>query len=299
MSQLALGLVLANAAVLLVASFNRLLTTDQGFDQEHLLTARLQLVGPKYAEKGQVGVFLGELQRRLQSLPGTRDAAVTTKLPLFGGNNGTEIIEGRERDFGSIPGPEVERSTVSPTYFRAMGIPLVDGRLLADSDAEAPVAVINQAFARIGWPGQSPLGRRFRSDTTWFTVVGVVGDVRQWGPELPARPELYRLFSATPRYDSEDYLMARPYVLLRTSGEPLELAGALRQAVRALDPDQPISELSTMRQRVEQASESRRFLTTLITALALVALILVAGHRHCSHHMIPNMAVLIPTGSGV
>ncbi|MCU0291987.1 MAG: ABC transporter permease [Thermoanaerobaculaceae bacterium] len=275
-SQLALGLVLANAAVLLLASFNRLLATDQGFDQANLLTARLQLVGPKYSEKGQVGVLLGELQRRLESLPGVREAAVTTKLPLYGGNNGNEIIEGRERDFGTIPGPEVERSTVSPTYFRTMGIPLVDGRLLTDSDAEAPVAVINQAFARIGWPGQSPLGRRFRSDTTWFTVVGVVGDVRQWGPELPARPELYRLFAAEPRYDSEDWLMARPYVLLRTAGEPLERAAALRQAVRALDPDQPITDLATMQQRVEQASESRRFLTTLITALAGIALALVA-----------------------
>jgi hypothetical protein len=157
-----------------------------------------------------------------------------------------------------------------------MGILLVDGRLLTDNDAEAPVAVINQAFAHIGWPGQSPLGKRFRSDTTWFTVVGVVGDVRQWGPELPARPELYRLFSTTPRYESEDWLMARPYVLLRTNGEPLELAGALRQAVRALDPDQPISDLSTMQQRVEQASQGRRFLTTLITALAAIALALVA-----------------------
>jgi len=279
-AQLAIGLVLANSAVLLLESFHRLLDTDQGFDQEHVLSARLQLVGPRYESEGRVVEFLRELTPRLESLPGVRAAALTTKLPLFGGNNGTEVIEGRESDFGKDGGPEVERSTVSPSYFRVMDVPLVEGRLLTDSDAEAPVAVINQTFARVGWPGQSPLGKRFRSDTRWFTVVGVVGDVRQWGPERPARPELYRLFSAAPRYESEGYLMARPYVLLRTAGEPLDAASALTRAVHALDPDQPISDLSTMRQRVERANANRRFLTTLLTGLAGIALLLVATGQH-------------------
>jgi len=275
-AQFALGLLLANAAVVLLASFNRLLATDQGFDPESVLTARLQLVGPKYAPPGQGVAFLRELLPRLQSLPAVRGAAFTTKLPLYGGNNGNEIIEGREADFGRDGGPEVERSTVSTTYFQTMRIPLLEGRLLAESDGETPVAVVNRAFARLGWPGRSPLGKRFRSDTQWFTVVGVVGDVRQWGPENPARPELYRLFARAPRYDSEDYLMARPYVLLRTEGNPLGLASALRQSVRSLDPDQPVSDLSTMKARVEQASAGRRFLTVLIAALAGAALLLVA-----------------------
>lgn len=275
-SQFAVALVLANAAALLLASFTRLITTDQGFDQGRLLAARLQLVGPKYAGSGQVTTFLRELLPRLRSLPGVLDAAATTKLPLYGGNNGTEIIEGREGDFGIDGGPEVERSTASPTYFQTMRIPLLDGRLLTDSDAEAPVAVINQAFARLGWPGQSALGKRFRSSERWFTVVGVVGDVRQWGPERPARPELYRLFAGAPRYDSEEYLMARPYLLLRTEREPLALASALRQVVRGLDPDQPVSDLSTMEKRVGEASAHRRFLTVLITVFAGAALVLVA-----------------------
>lgn len=275
-AQFTIALMLANAAALLLVSFARLAATDQGFDHERLLTARLQLVGPRYAEPGQVASFLRELLPRLRGLPGVHEAAATTKLPLYGGNNGTEIIEGREGDFGLDGGPEVERSTASPTYFQTMGIPLLEGRLLADSDAEAPVAVINETFARIGWPGRSPIGKRFRSDERWFTVVGVVGDVRQWGPERPARPELYRLFAATPRYDSEDYLMARPYVLLRTDGEPLALASALRQAVRELDPDQPVSDVSSMSRRVDEASAGRRFLTVLIALFAGVALVLVA-----------------------
>ncbi len=275
-AQVALGLVLANAAVLLLASLARLLATEQGFDAERILTARLQLVGPRYAARGQVPSTLHELFPRLASLPGVREAAFTTKLPLLGGNNGTEVVEGREGDFGPDGGPQVERSTVSASYFRTMGIPLLEGRLLSEADGEAHVAVINRTFARLGWPGGSALGKRFGSEGQWFTVVGVVGDVRQWGPERPPRPELYRLFTSSPRYETEDYIMARPYVLLRTQGEPSWVAAALREAVRGVDPDQPVSDLRTMQERVDEAGAGRRFLTVLISALACAALLLVA-----------------------
>jgi predicted permease len=167
-----------------------------------------------------------------------------------------------------------ENSTAVGGYFDAMGISLLAGRTLIPEDADeaAPGVVINQAAAQRFWPEQNPLGERFSfgdDPPHWLTVVGVVSDVRQWGPGSRPRPEAYIEYLASPR--------TRMFITVSAAGDPGDLIRPLRQAILAVDPNQPVSEIRTMGEIVDSQLAGREFYTLLIGLFSALALGLAAA----------------------
>ena len=169
--------------------------------------------------------------------------------------------------------PRANFRVVSPGYFRAMGIALLEGRELtgADRDESGPVGIVNRSFARAVFPGETAVGkeiRLFRSDGQSFEIVGVVGDVRQHGLALEPRPEMYRPF--------EQWSLGRSEIVLRATVDPASLGPLVRRAVAAIDPNLPIVRLSPMSAIVAGSLATSRFVTLLLGAFAALALVLAA-----------------------
>ncbi|MBD3854098.1 MAG: ABC transporter permease [Acidobacteria bacterium] len=276
-AQLAVVFLLTNGAVLLVKSYQNVLNTPQVFDTDQVLTANISLAGGEgdpVADQARVD-FWESIVERCDALPGVERSAVTTKLPLEGGSyNGSVLVEGESYD------PErqtelIERSFVSPGYFEAMGIPLLAGRAMESNegtDAER-VAVVNRAFVDLYWPNQNALGQRIRQDaehSEWSAVVvGVVENVRQWGAEYRALPEIYQPYQHYPEPDS--------MLIVRGSGEVTKLVPAIRRQVLDLDANQPISNVRTMEQVLSGATRGRQFLLLLVSLFAVIAVLLAAA----------------------
>ncbi|HSG08396.1 MAG TPA: ABC transporter permease [Longimicrobiales bacterium] len=272
--QIALGLVLANGAALLVRSYAAVRGQDFGFESEGVVTMSLLPAGPRYQSDDAFVAFYDEVLARVGAIPGVESVGTVSRLPLFGGSNGNVWVEGTPPRQNEGEGPLVEVTSVNGDYFAAMEIPLVKGRLLeaADSVSVAPGGVINQRFADLAWPGEDPVGKRFSfSDEPpqWITVVGVVGDVRQWGPERPAQAQLYSPFTRGWSRSS--------YLTVRASGDLAGLVPQIREAILAVDPAQPPSDVQTMDARVDRTFAQRRFYTTLIALFAVAALFLAAA----------------------
>jgi predicted permease len=272
--QFALSLILANAGLLLIQSYASLRAADQGFDGEHTMTMALTLDGPAYDENQERAVFFQELLPRLDAIPGVRASGVTSKLPLRGGTNGPAVSEAMWNEDPENRGILTEITYLDGDYFEAMGIPFLAGRPLGpeDADAEAPGVVINEAAASRFWPGENPLGKRLGftgNPPNWTTVVGVVGNVRQWNPGSAPRPELYAHYNLRPRN--------RMLIVLNAEGDPNELVAGARSAVGGVDPLLPLSEISTMGEILEQDLAGRESLTTLIGILSILALVLAAA----------------------
>jgi putative ABC transport system permease protein len=271
--QIALGLVLANGAALLVRSYAVLRGQDFGFDADGVVTMALNPAGPRYEDDRAYVGFYDQVIQRVGAIPGVTSVGTISRLPLFGGMNGSVWIEGTPPRQNSGEGPLVEVTSINGDYFRTMGIPLLKGRLLEpdDSVSAAPGVVINQRFADLGWPDQDPLGKRFSFDDNppqWLTVVGVVGDVRQWGPEQPPQAQMYAPFML---WSSSAYLT------VRVSGDAAALVPRIREAILAVDPAQPPSDVRTMQARVDRTFAQRRFYTMLIALFAVAALFLAAA----------------------
>jgi len=272
--QIALGLVLANGAMLLVRSYATLRSQDFGFTTEGVITMSLNPSGPRYANSAAYQTYYDEVLESVGAIPGVVSAGTITRLPLFGGTNGQVWIEGTPPRQKAGDGTLVEVTSVNGDYFEAMGIPLLAGRLLhpADSVSSATNVIINQRFAETGWPGQDPIGKRFSFDDrppNWITVVGVVGNVRQWGPEEAPLAQMYAPHARG--WTTGSFLTAR------TASDPTALVPAIRSAVLAADPTQPPSDVRTMGERVDRTFAQRRFYTTLITLFAMAALFLAAA----------------------
>lgn len=274
--QIALGLVLANGAALLVQSYAALKGQEYGFDAEGTLTLALSASGPGYRSLADRHRFYEEVAQRVGEVPGVRAAGVVSKLPLSGGTNGNIQVAGQPPRSSEDDGPLVEVSSVTGDYFAAMGIPLLAGRTLEPGDsASAAVGVlVNRRMADEVWPGQDPVGKRFAfgDASTWLTVVGVVGDVRQWGVEREVLPETYLPF--------QQGWSSGGYVVARAVGDPMGIVGAVRRAIRGVDPMQPASEVMSMSARMEDAFAQRRFYTTLIGLFAVAAIFLAAAGIH-------------------
>lgn len=272
--QIALGLVLANGAGLLVRSYLALRGEETGFEAEGMLTLQAMPAGPAYENQWDRAAYFERLVAEASALPGVLHAGVVTKLPLNGGSNSNVLVEGRGPRSSENQGPLVEMSFVEGEYFAAAGIGLLAGRnVVADDSLSANLgAVVNETMARSVWPDEDPLGKRFSTEDDppeWITVVGVVEDVRQWGLERPVQNEAYLHMgrSWTPA----------GYLTVRSSGDAASMAPAARQAVLAVDPSIPPSDVQTMEARVEQAYAQRRFTTTLIALFAVSALLLAAA----------------------
>ncbi len=276
--QFALALVLANGAALMVQSYLQFRGQEQGFDPTNVLTVNISLQGERYEDVWARDRFLRQTIDRIAAIPGVSRVGATSKLPLNGGTNGSVWTEDNpERPLSGSFGPLIEFSRVSGDYFDAMGIRLLAGRLpVADDSVSASTGtIINQEMANRLWPDQNSVGKRYSFRTeppNWMTVVGVVEDVRQWGPYRSARAEHYLPYTA-PGW-VEGYRM---YLMVKTVVDPLSIVGPVRQAVLAVDPDQPISEIQTMEGVLSDQFAGQRFNTLLVGLFAGIALMLVAA----------------------
>ncbi|HXJ92928.1 MAG TPA: ABC transporter permease [Terriglobia bacterium] len=285
--ELALALVLLVGAGLLIKTFVALNRVDMGIDPHHVITMRVALLGPRYAERGRQADFFRQLLQKVEALPGVESAAAIDGggLPPDGGNGNDFLIVGRPAP-PSNELPDAVNRVVSPDYFRTMGISLVRGRYFAEADNEsAPrVAIIDERLARDFWPGRDPIGSQVTfpniekltqpngtpKEPTRFTIVGVVKDVKNRGLEVPADEEIYVLYNQGPVYSMPRTLVVKTLV------EPTSIVSAVRDQVTALDADQPIADVATMKEIVTQAHAGQRFLMILLGLFAGLALILAA-----------------------
>jgi putative ABC transport system permease protein len=271
-SELALAVVLLLAAGLLVRSFNKLLAIDLGFDRANVLTARISLPRSAYKEPVQTQAFYDNLLQRLQSTPGVQSAGMINHTPLSGfGIIVFMGIEGHQPDRKTDPAVGV--GMVSPEYFQTLRIPLLSGRHFdARDDADhQKVAIVNQAFASRFVADGKPLGKRVsfgceESEGFCRTIVGVVGNIRQESITDAVTPEMYVPFTQ----DSMNGMT----VMVRTTSDPLSLARTLRSEVLSIDKNQPIHDVKTLAQRVDEAVAVSRSLMLLFSAFAVLALIL-------------------------
>jgi predicted permease len=266
--EIAVALVLLVGATLLARSFVALSRVDTGIATHNLLTFNIRLAGPRAEYQARQVEFYAALQHRLEAIPGVIAAGSAVTLPIGGDAYGTSYtVDGRP---APQPGyePHAGFDMVMPGYFKAMGIPLVAGRDVRDSDTRTSphVVVINEALARQQWPGEDPIGRRLTLDQDSMTVVGVVGDIRHRGPSVPPGPELYQ-----PATQRSFPFMA---VVVRTAGDPYAMVPTVRRAVAELDPALPLSDVKSMDDHLAGALARPRFLSTLVTAFGALAVVL-------------------------
>ncbi|MGD2115812.1 MAG: ABC transporter permease, partial [Acidobacteriota bacterium] len=275
-AEVALALVVLVGAGLMVRSFLGLSRVDPGFDPDHLLTAQLYLSPTRYPEGHQKVAYGERLLERLRSLPGVRHAGAVSGLPMSEVQLIVETeVEGDVRN-AQAARPAFDWRPVSPGYFRALGISLVEGRAFDERDhAEAqPVAVVGEDLARRFWPGENPVGKRLKllagqpRGPEWRTVVGVVGHIRALSLEGgEAVGQVYTPMAQSPL----------PFfsVAVRTEGgDPLSLAPEVRQAVWSVDGDQPVENVRTMEQILAEAAAGKRGYALLLSVFAGVALVL-------------------------
>jgi len=274
--EVALAVVLLTGAGLLIRSFNRLRQVDLGFKPDNLLTMRMVLPLPKYLKPETRRAFYDELLRRINEIPGVESAGINTRLPLStSGMKFSFSVEGRTMPSDANLPFAVYR-VVNPDYFRAMGIPLQRGRVFdrRDTADATPSLIVNRRLAEQFWPGEDPTGKRLKigpadSPNPWATVIGVVGDVRQTGLYGEQLAELYAPYAQERRS-----WMAPRDLVVRTRGDAASLAGAVREAVWAVDKDQPISNIRTMNQVLAAAISRERFQMLLLSLFATLALVL-------------------------
>jgi predicted permease len=274
---MALTLVLLAAAGLLLRSYAELLAVDPGFNPRNLLVAETVLSDQRYAEPASRSGFYAGVLERVRALPGVVDAGYVNFAPLtFDGGRAVIIVEGQPP-----PTPDnflrylVTNRSVSAGYLEALEVPLVSGRLFDDRDTAdtSPTVVINRALAEKYWPNEDAIGRRFMVTPQmgqWITVAGVVGDIRDARLDVAAEPQLYLLADQAPQFFGPQHLV------VRTTGEPLSLAAAVRSAVWDVDSDQPVAQIRSMSEIVDAGLVNRNTQLTLVGAFAVLALVLAA-----------------------
>ena len=267
-------LILSTGASLMLQSFWKIRYMNLGFQPDRLVTATLQLAGPRYREKTQQLAFIQQLLEGAQNLPGVQSAAITSAGEIPPGDwhaTNTFAIEGRAQPLGG-PRPLARYPTVSPGYFGIMGIPLLQGRLLQDSDAEnaAPVVVVNHALAHRYFNGENPIGRRVRTggdEQPWYAIAGVVGDVKTSGLTAAPEPAIYFPYRQTDG-------LAEIGLVMRSPLDAGMIASELRKTVARLDPNQPVSSIQAMEDRLSESVARPRFTTALLCAFAGLAVVL-------------------------
>jgi predicted permease len=273
-SEVALAIVLLAGAALMIRSFENLVHLDPGFRADHVLVLRTPVQMQKYDTQMRRTTFYDQVLEKVEHLPGVLAAGYTTWIPLTneGGATGITIEGHAEPAPGQTPIPNTR--IVSRNYTKALRMKLLDGRLFDERDATGTqfVALINQTMTRNLWPGENPIGRRFkrgtfREDAPWITIVGVVGDVHQAGLALPARAEMYL------PYQQQEFFPP-DYLAIRTSGDPLLLAETVRQQIWSVDKQQPVSDVMPLEQLVGENLAPRRMQASLLGGFAGLALLL-------------------------
>jgi putative ABC transport system permease protein len=273
-SEVALSLMLLVSAGLLIRSFLQLVRTDAGFNPDNLMTMNLILPVAKYKDEPQRAAFYSDLVHRVSALPGVELAAAVNYLPLGGSNSSdTFLVEG-------VPEPPHGQEFVgryrvcTPEYFRTMGIPLLFGRGFTEQDnVGAPrVVIVNETLAKKYWPGQDAIGKRMRfvgpiDKAPWMQVVGVVKDVKH-ELNLPVTEDYYLPHAQ----DSWNAMV----LVAKTKGDPLTLAEAMRREVAAIDRDQPVFDVHTMREVRAISLALYSFSSVMLSVFAGIALLLAA-----------------------
>ncbi len=272
--EVALALVLLTGAGLLIRSLQGLLSRDLGFDTR-VLTVSATLADARYRnEPARRVAYWDRLTRELATLPGVVGTGVATWVPMR--LAGTSLVD---LENGVIAPDGFGYRAVSEGYLPALGVPLLEGRGFEPGDlSDGPrVVLINRTAAKTGWPGQSPIGRRFRATgfergpsgepAPWLTVIGVVGDLRQWGPYIDPRPEMYVLFRQVPAYTTAMTAVAR------VATAPTALIPAARARLRAVDPTVAL-EFGTLAGTLEDLLVAQRLPVSLLSGFGVFALLL-------------------------
>jgi predicted permease len=273
-SEVALALLVLAGAGLMIDSMARLLGVKPGLDPKNLLTMEMSLpqfniyYGPPFHP-----LFCHDLDESIGALPGVVSVSSVSHLPLRGVPSDRGFtVEGRP-DPGAGNLAIANYAVACPNYFSTMRIPVLQGREFTDKDrlAAPPVTIINASMARRFWPNQNPIGERFKmgafsSTEPWFTVIGVVQDVRQGGLDGEFVPQFFRPYAQA----------AWPVmtVVVRTTSDPMSFAVLTKKALADIDPDQPVSNIRTMKEVVDDSLGPRRFPMLLLIAFSLLALVL-------------------------
>ncbi|HJR58529.1 MAG TPA: ABC transporter permease [Vicinamibacterales bacterium] len=271
--EVALAVVVLAGAGLMIKSVARLLAVDPGLDSQNVLLMEIALPQEDFYGPAVRTSFCEDLDRELSAIPGVVKHGAVSHLPLSGANAGRGLtIEGR-----AVPTPDDGASAsyrlTCPGYFAALGIPMVRGRDFTHADAtDGPGAVIvNESMARAYWPNLDPVGRRLKhsaESAPWLTVVGVVRDVRHFGLDTAARREMFRPYpqAAWPQMT----------IVVKSGPPPLSVSAPVREALRRIDQDQPVTRIRTMNDVVDESIGSRRFPMLLFGVFSAVALVLAA-----------------------
>ena len=273
-AEVALVAILLVGALLMLQSFRRLLAVDPGFRPQGVATFVVSLPWARYSDGKQRAQFYEQARSQLNNLPGVRATGAISNLPLGGSENVTWLaIEGAE----PVPRgkePVAEDRLITPGYFEAMGVTLVSGRDFEATDGagKSPVIIVNETLARQFFPAGDALGKRIRrvlDDKEWRTIVAVVRDVRGFGLETQARPQLYHPLAQSPGEEDEIVMVLRADVAALPS-----LRSAIQQELKKLDPALPVANFRTMEQLVTTALARPRFNTLLLGLFAATALLL-------------------------
>ena len=273
--EVALAMVLLCGAGLLLKSFLRLRGIDPGFRSDRVLTLNVTLTPSQYPKPLGRTRFFQQAIERIGVLPGVQAVGAGSSLPL---GDWSMTVTGL-----SIEGkPDVEDRVslvmVSPDYLRTLGIPLVQGRYFGDSDREGSpsVVILNESFARRFFPGENCLGRRIQNpgrETDWMTIVGVVRDIHP-RPEVPAAPEIYVSYLQAEQVNLRMQMGSEMYLAIRTAGDPMSLAAAVRSQIALIDRSQPVHDVKTLDERRAGSLAPRRVNMLLVVTFAALALIL-------------------------
>jgi predicted permease len=257
----------------MVKAFWKLQEVNAGFNPDKVLSLRLALPATAYRDAAATGAFYQALSDRINALPGVVSAANVTGLPPSRQINANDTdIEG----FVPKPGGPIANidyyNTVGPRYFETIGAHLIEGRFFnaGDGASSTPVAIVNQTLARTYWPNESAIGHRIKSGgaAAWRNIVGVVADIKNGGIDRTTGTELYFPFTQAPQRTS--------YLVIRTQGDPMSIANAVRSEIRSLDRALPVANLRTLDEVMDTARSRPRFLTLLLTLFSSLSLALAA-----------------------
>jgi len=277
-SEIAFSLVLLIGAGLMISSFRNLLNVNLGFDSDNVITMRLSLPRARYS-LGQMADFYRQFQSRVRNLPGVQDAAIANQLPM------SDVTANSSFDVEDRPANSdinvADIWLISPDYFHVMAISLLRGRLFTNEDVNLPPAsvIVNQTFARKVWPGTNPIGKRIRlrSNAPWLSVIGIVADIKNHGPNAATSPEMYFLYTDQPFGDWESGVdLASMTLLVRTAMQPQQIVNAIRDRLKGMDPELPLFKIATLDQIVSSSTSRTRFPALSLSLFAFIALFLSA-----------------------